>query len=222
MLPVQAPDLAVEEVARMVARGAACFYVRPNPVAGRNLYHQDYEAMWQAIAASGKPVCIHDSGSPYLPSFGERMDTHTSGHIVAHPFEAMVARRSLFCVGVVGRHPQLRIVHVEADAGWLPYWLQRMEQHYDFSGQAEHPELQQRPTAYFKRNFLVAARGDEMTLPAAVELVGEDYLTFNTDYPHPDGTWPQGMQDLEQQPISDSAIRKIFWDNAAPLFGLSA
>ena len=42
-----------------------------------------------------------------------------------------------------------------------------------------------------------------MTLPAAVELVGEDFLTFNTDYPHPDGTWPQGMADLESQPISD-------------------
>jgi predicted TIM-barrel fold metal-dependent hydrolase len=221
MLPVQAPDLAVEEVHRMVAKGAACFYVRPNPVAGRNLYHADYDPLWAAIAASGKPICIHDSGSPYWPSYGDRMDTHTSGHIIAHPVEAMVAMMSLIWFGVIQRHPDLKIVHVEADAGWVPYWLQRMEQHYDFSGQAEHPELQKRPTEYFKSNFLVAARGDEMTLPAAVQLVGEDFLTFNTDYPHPDGTWPKGMQDLEEQPISDDAKRKIFWSNAAPLFGIA-
>ncbi len=220
MLPIQAPDLAIEEVQRTDALGAACFYVRPNPVAGRNLYHSDYDPLWRAIAATHKPICIHDSGSPYWPSYGERMDTHTAGHIIAHPFEAMVAMMSLIWFGVIERHPGLKIVHVEADAGWLPYWLQRMEQHYDFSGQAEHPELKQRPTAYFKSNFLVAARGDEMTLPAAVALVGEDYLTFNTDYPHPDGTWPAGMSDLEKQPISEDARRKIFWDNAAPLFGL--
>ena len=220
MLPIQAPDLAVEEVARMVERGAACFYVRPNPVQGRNLYHADYDPLWAAIAASGKPICLHDSGSPYWPSFGDRMDTHTSGHIIAHPFEAMVAMMSLIWFGVFERHAELKIVHVEADAGWLPYWLQRMEQHYDFSGKAEHPDLLRRPTEYFKTNFLVAARGDEMTLPAAVDLVGEDYLTFNTDYPHPDGTWPKGMSDMAQQPISDGAKQKIFWDNAAGLFGL--
>lgn len=220
MLPIQAPDLAIEEVTRMDASGCACFYVRPNPVAGRNLYHADYDPLWAAIARTGKPICLHDSGSPYWPSFGDRMETHTSGHIIAHPFEAMVAMMSLIWFGVFERHPGLKVVHVEADAGWLPYWLQRMEQHYDFSGQAEHPDLLRRPTEYFKSNFLVAARGDEMTLPAAVELVGADYLTFNTDYPHPDGTWPKGMADLQAQPISDEAKRKIFWDNAAALFGL--
>ncbi|MEE2784778.1 MAG: amidohydrolase family protein [Pseudomonadota bacterium] len=221
MLPVQAPDLAVEEVQRVVDKGAACFYIRPNPVQGRNLYHQDYDPLWSAIEASGRPICIHDSGSPYWPSYGERMDTHTAGHIIAHPVEAMVAMMSLIWFGVIERYPGLKVVHVEADAGWVPYWLQRQEQHFDFSGKAEHPLLKKRPTEYFKTNFLVAARGDEMTLPAAVGLIGEDYLTFNTDYPHPDGTWPQGMADLENQPISDEARRKIFWDNAAPLFGLA-
>jgi predicted TIM-barrel fold metal-dependent hydrolase len=221
MLPMQAPDLAIEEVQRMQERGAACFYVRPNPVAGRNLYHCDYDLLWNAIEASGLPVCIHDSASPHLPSFGDRMHTHTAGHIISHPFEAMVAMMSLIWFGVIERHPNLKIVHVEADAGWLPYWLQRMEQHYDFSGQAEHPELKRRPSEYFKSNFIVAARGDEATLPAAIDLVGEDFLTFNTDYPHPDGTWPQGMQDLENQPISETARRKIFWDNGAALFGLA-
>ena len=35
MLPVQAPDLAVAEVSRLVEQEAACFYLRPNPIAGR-------------------------------------------------------------------------------------------------------------------------------------------------------------------------------------------
>ena len=221
MLPVQAPDLAVEEARRAAGKGAACFYVRPNPVCERNLHHEANEPLWDAIEELGLPVCIHDSGSPYLPSFGERMETHTSGHIIAHPFEAMVAMMSLIWFGVVERHPKLRIVHVEADAGWLPYWLQRMEQHWEFSGNAEHPLLRKRPTEYFKSNFLVACRGDERTLPAVCALVGDDYVTFNTDYPHPDGTWPAGMAALEKQPLPEASIRKIYWDNAAALFGVA-
>ncbi len=221
MLPMQAPDLAIEEAKRMAERGAACFFMRPNPVAGRNLHHRDYDDLWRTIEELKRPVCIHDSGSPYLPSFGDRMETHTAGHILAHPFEAMAAMMSLIWFGTIERHPTLSIVHVEADAGWLPYWLQRMEQHWDFSGNAEHPDLKKRPTEYFKSNFLVACRGDEMTLGSICDLVGDDYVAFNTDYPHADGTWPLGMEHLERQPLPEESIRKIFWDNAAPVFGLA-
>ena len=218
MLPTQSPQHAIEEAQRASSKGAKAFFVRPNPVEDRNFYHEDLEPLWATLEDIGKPICIHDSGSPYLPSYGDRMHTHTSGHIVAHPFEAMVAMMSLIWFGVIERHPGLKIVHVEADAGWLPYWLQRMEQHWEFSGNAEHPLLKKRPTEYFKSNFLVACRGDEMTLPAVVDLVGDDYLTFNTDYPHPDGTWPAGFGAMEQQPIGEESIRKIFWDNAAQVF----
>jgi predicted TIM-barrel fold metal-dependent hydrolase len=217
---MQEPALAVEEAGRAAARGCVSFYLRPNPNRGRNLYHPDYEPLWSAIEELGRPISIHDSGSPHLPSYGDRMETHTSGHITAHPFEAMVAMMSLIWFGVAERHPRLRVVHVEADAGWLPYWLQRMEQHYDFSGNAEHPDLKQAPTAYFERQFWVAARGDEMTLPAVVQLVGDDNIVFNTDYPHPDGTWPFGMEQLEAQPIPDASKRKIYWNNAARAFDL--
>ena len=218
MLPMQAPELAVEEARRVSKLGAKCFYVRPNPVGGRNLYHDDYEDLWNLLEDLQLPICLHDSGSPYLPSYGDRMETHTSGHIIAHPFEAMVAMMSLIWYGTIENHPRLKVVHVEADAGWLPYWLQRMEQHFDFSGNAEHPLLKKRPTEYFKSNFIVACRGDEMTLPSVCDLVGDDYISFNTDYPHPDGTWPKGMKDLENQPLSDETKQKIFWDNAARVF----
>jgi predicted TIM-barrel fold metal-dependent hydrolase len=222
MLPLQAVDLAVEEARRAAGKGAASFYVRPNPVLGRNLPHPDYEPLWSEIEELGRPICLHDSGSPHVPSYGDRMQTHTSGHIIAHPFEAMVAMMTLIWFGVLERHPRLTVVHVEADAGWLPYWLQRMEQHYGFSGNAEHPELRMSPTDYFRRQVYVAARGDERTLPSVVQLVGDGNVVFNTDYPHPDGTFPEGLERFEAQPIPEASKRRILWDNAARAFGLGA
>ncbi len=220
MLPMQDVELAIAEARRTAAAGAVAFYVRPNPINGRNLYHRHYFPLWAEIERLDKPISIHDSGSPHLPSYGDRMDTHTTGHIIAHPFEAMVAMMSLIWGGVFEHFPQLTVVHVEADAGWLPYWLQRMEQHWEFSGNAEHPDLKMRPTEYFKRNIFVACRGDETTLRSVVELAGDDNLVFNTDYPHPDGTWPWGMQRLDEQRIPDDSKRKILWDNAARAFRL--
>ena len=222
MLPVQSPDLAIEEAKRAAANGAVSFYIRPNPVAERNLYADEYWPLWKVVEKLNIPLSLHDSGSPRIPSFGDRMDSHTTGHILSHPFEAMSAMAGLIWFGVAENFPKLRVVHVEADAGWAPYWLQRMEQHYYFSGKAEHPHMKKTPTEYFKQNFFVAARGDEMTLKAAVDLIGEDYFLFNTDYPHPDGTFPWGMQSLVDQPISDDAKRKILWDNAARAFNIAA
>jgi predicted TIM-barrel fold metal-dependent hydrolase len=220
MLPLQAPQLAIEEARRAHARGCVGFYVRPGPVADRNLYHRDYEPLWAELEVLDRAVCLHDSGSPRIPSYGDRMDTHTSGHIISHPFEAMVAMMSLIWFGVVERYPRLRFVHVEADAGWLPFWIQRMQQHWDYSGNAEHPDLRRPPMEYFAESFFVATRGDEMTLPSVVELLGDENLLFNTDYPHPDGTWPKGIQCLLDQPISVESRRRIFADNAVRVFGL--
>jgi uncharacterized protein len=220
ILPMQSVELAVAEARRTVARGAVAFYVRPNPICGRNLYHHDHDPLWAEVERLDVPLSIHDSGSPHLPSFGKRLETHTSGHIIAHPFEAMAAMVGLIWYGTLERFPRLRVVHVEADAGWVPYLLQRMEQHWDFSGNAEHPYLKMRPTEYFRRNVFVACRGDERTLPAAVQLVGDDNFTFNTDYPHPDGTWPTGMSCLEEQPLPEASKRKILGENAARAFGL--
>ncbi|MHB8382058.1 MAG: hypothetical protein ACYDC3_06930 [Candidatus Binataceae bacterium] len=43
---------------------------------------------------------------------------------------------------------------------------------------------------------------------------------WDTDYPHPDGTFPWGLGAIMKQPISDSSRRKILWDNAARAFAL--
>jgi predicted TIM-barrel fold metal-dependent hydrolase len=219
MLPIQGMMHAIEEVDRATSNGAAAFFVRPNPVRGRNLHHRCHWPLFAAIERTGKPITIHDSSSPYLPSFGDRMETHTTGHLLAHPFEAMAAMAGLIWFGVLERFPGLRVVHVEADAGWVPYWLQRMDQHWEYSGGAEHPDLKMTPSQYFRRNFLVACRADEPTLKPAIELIGDDNFVWNTDYPHPDGTWPWALENIEALAISHLSKRKILWDNAARAFG---
>jgi len=221
ILPMQDVDESLKEAERTAARGAISFYIRPNPVRGRTIFHDDYLPLWGQIEKLGRPISTHESASASVPSFGDRMDTHVSGHILSHPFEAMAAMAGLIWYGIIEKFPKLRIVHVEADGGWVPYWLQRMEQHWNFSGNAEHEYLKRRPTEYFKSNFFVAFRGDEPTMKAAVELIGDNNFLWDTDYPHPDGTFPWGIDAMLKQPISADSKRKILWDNAVRAFGLN-
>jgi uncharacterized protein len=220
-LPMQDPEEAIKEAHRAAAMGCVSYYMRPNPVGGRSLWNEELFPVWSEIEQIGKPISTHESASSSVPGFGDRMDTHVSGHILSHPFEAMAAMAGLIWYGVFERFPNLKVVHVEADAGWVPYWLQRMEQHWNFSGNAEHEYLSKRPTEYFKRNVCVAFRGDEPTMKAAVELVGDGNFSWDTDYPHPDGTYPWGVEAMLKQPISQEAKRRILWDNAAHWFNLN-
>jgi len=220
-LPMQSVEEAMKEARRTADKGCVSYYMRPNPVGGQNLWDDERLPLWDEIEQIGKPISTHESASSAVPGFGDRMDTHVSGHILSHPFEAMAAMAGLIWYGIFEKFPKLKVIHVEADGGWVPYWLQRMEQHWDFSGNAEHEYLKLRPTEYFKRNICVAFRGDEPTMKAAVDLVGDDNFTWDTDYPHPDGTYPWGIEAMLKQPISDEARRKIFWDNGARTFNLS-
>ena len=221
ILPMQDVDKAVVEANRAAKMGAASFYMRPNPVSGYSIFDDYYLPLWTEIEKLGIAISTHDSASSSVPSFGDRMNTHVSGHILSHPFEAMAAMVGLIWYGVIEKHPKLRIVHVEADGGWVPYWLQRMEQHWNFSGNAEHEYLSRRPTDYFKSNFWVAFRGDEPTMKAAVDLLGDDNFLWDTDYPHPDGTFPWGVEAMIKQPLTAATKRKILWDNAARAFNLN-
>lgn len=221
ILPMQDVDEAIKEAHRAAKNGAISFYVRPNPVRGRAIFSEEYLPLWREVEKLGKPISTHESASASVPSFGDRMDTHVSGHILSHPFEAMAAMTGLIWYGVIEKLPKLRIVHVEADGGWVPYWLQRMEQHWNFSGNAEHEYLTRRPTEYFKSNFFVAFRGDEPTMKAAVDLVGDNNFLWDTDYPHPDGTFPWGVGAILEQPIPAESKRKILWDNAVRAFNLN-
>ena len=83
------------------------------------------------------------------------------------------------------------------------------------------PGLSKRPTEYFKSNFFVAFRGDEPTMKAALDIVGDNNFLWDTDYPHPDGTFPWGIDALLKQSIPYSSKKKILWDNATRAFGFN-
>ena len=80
--------------------------------------------------------------------------------------------------------------------------------------------LRMLPSEYFMRQCVISCDSDERALKYVVQDLNAENIVWNTDYPHPDAIDPkQALPDLDAQPISNEAKRKILWDNAIKLFG---
>ena len=73
---------------------------------------------------------------------------------------------------------------------------------------------------YFLRSFWPDKRR-QLGHVHALDIVGDDNFLWDTDYPHPDGTFPWGIDAVLKQAIPESSKRKILWDNPVRAFGLN-
>ena len=55
-------------------------------------------------------------------------------HMVCHPFEQQAACMDIICGGVLAKFPGLKIAFLESGIGWLGYWLDRMDGHFEKMG----------------------------------------------------------------------------------------
>ena len=80
------PRLATDEARRLAGEGFRAVFVRPNPIAGRNLDDEAYEPLWAACAAGGMAVAVHEGFGSHLPSAGSRpIPRILACHTAAHP-----------------------------------------------------------------------------------------------------------------------------------------
>jgi predicted TIM-barrel fold metal-dependent hydrolase len=216
------PAGAVAEAGRAAERGMRGIFVRPNPVHGRRLDDPAYEPLWALCARRGLVVGVHEGQGALLPAAGaERFTSFFASHAASHPFEQMLALAALVGGGVLERHPGLRVAFLEAGCGWLPYWLWRLDEHWEKTrGVAGEPELPAPPSAYFRRQCWISCEPDEPYLPELVDRIGEDRLLFASDFPHPDHGWPETVERALALPVPDRVKRKLLWDNPAALYGL--
>jgi uncharacterized protein len=137
--------------------------------------------------------------------------------------QAMMAEViSLMCNGVFDRYPSLRFVLLEGGWTWLPHLMWRMDREYKALRQ-EVPWLKQLPSRHVMERIRVSTQPtediDARQWEKIADLIGtDDLFVFSTDYPHFDFDSPEAALPVG---LSESAKRKILWENAARLYGLS-
>ncbi|HEY2483664.1 MAG TPA: amidohydrolase family protein [Candidatus Binataceae bacterium] len=125
--------------------------------------------------------------------------------------------------GVFERHPKLKVVCVEADAGWVPHYMYRMDHAYDRHRYwLPAGTLSKLPSEYFRENIYTTFQDDWVAFKST-EMLNPHRLMWANDFPHSDSTWPNSQALLQRhaQSLTEDEKNWILHDNVAELYGLS-
>ena len=89
----------------------------------------------------------------------------------------------------------------EGGIGWVAMLHDRLENIVDRSGYGDYFPGDLRPAEVLRRNFWFSTIDDPSTLVTR-HTIGVDHITFESDYPHGDGTWPDTQQ------VFDARVRR--------------
>jgi predicted TIM-barrel fold metal-dependent hydrolase len=197
-------------------------FLRPNVVKGRNWHDPYYEPLWSVLEEVDIPLGFHEGDTSALPHVGEQFGTNIMlSHVFSHPVEQMLAAASFCGGGILERHPNLKVAFLEGNCSWLPFFLWRLDEHWERSGDVHAPDLKMAPSEYFKRQCFASAEPDEDPVKYVIDWMGNERLVFSTDFPHGDSKFPQSVDRFLEINLSDEDKRKILWDNCAQYYGIT-
>ena len=218
------PAAAATELERAVRDGARGAWVAPFTMTKLPHGHPDHDRLFATAQDLDVPLAIHPTFEPKGAAPGRFESLHgahfflnvTSADAVRHAFT------TLFQFGVFDRFPRLKIVLLESGAGWIGYWLDRMDG-YAASALGRAVPLREKPSEYFRRQCWISCDPDELTIPALMEIYGEDRFFWASDFPHPDhtGDYLAEVEELAEK-LEGSARAGLLGENVRRLYRLTA
>lgn len=134
---------------------------------------------------------------------------------------SMIACTDWLFTGVLDRHRKIRVAFSEGGAGWVPYLLEQAEKTFGRSHFRAQFGATRPPREVFAEQMVVCFMRDD-TAMAALEVIGVDNVTWESDYPHEDGFFPDSRRHLADTllDVPEAVARKIAETNARRFFGI--
>ncbi len=216
-------EAAIADVRRAREMGFVGMMMPGNP------QHEDYDQplydpLWECCADLQMPICFHiltSKGSDVNTVFQGARGNKINGFMnIIRGIQDIIG---LFVLGgVFERHPKLKMVCAEGDAGWLPHYMYRMDHAYERHGyHMEARALSRLPSDYIRENIYFTFQDDWVAFKTAHEMNPRRLLWAN-DFPHSDATWPhsQALLAAHTQCVNEQERRWILRDNVKELFQL--
>jgi predicted TIM-barrel fold metal-dependent hydrolase len=208
----------VAEIKRVAPQNTVAGIYTQTHMDGKQLDHPAFYPLWQEAQASRLAITIHH-GSAGLPPWGlgvfEMGGNWFQQHASVFLFEQM---RAVACVaggGLLAKFPDLTFAFLESGCGWLPFWLERLDEHYEIMPRYV-PLLDRKPSEAFLagRCFISFDPGEAM-LPDVVQAIGDAQLIYASDYPHFDCKFPDTVRLIVgNKKLSDETKGRILGENA--------
>ena len=201
-------DMAVEELDRVISKGARCINLRPGHAYGRSVGDPYFDPFWARLNEARVAVLFHQGEGGHnkalAPLWGYDPDAHVFKFsawqwLNSYGDVAVMAILSqLIYDNIFGRFPNLRVASVESGAEWLPYFMSRIDK---MRGMARNGPwiggpLEERPTEIARRHVVVSPYPED-DVAGIIDRVGHEMLALGSDYPHAEGL--ASPSDFQQQ-----------------------
>jgi predicted TIM-barrel fold metal-dependent hydrolase len=224
-IPCHTPEMALQEAQRVVrAGGLRGLDVAAAAPGAKPYFHPDWDPFWAFASEAGMPVHFHTFG-PEMPDMTGWDDATKDGARGAAFACGQFLRASrvltgLIMGGVLERHSKVKIVFAESGVGWIPYILDRLNWTWD--EEFRHTlKLSLRPSEYWYRQCYASFQVEESALPI-LKLAGIDNILWASDFPHPDGLWPDSQEYIQRMfgHLTPDERDRLTFRNVAGIYNL--
>jgi aminocarboxymuconate-semialdehyde decarboxylase len=209
-LPLQAPQLAADELRHaMGALGLRGMQIGSN-VAGRNLDDPELEPVWATAAELGAFILLH----PINVAGADRLSSYYLGNLIGNPLDTTIAAACLVFSGVLERHPSLKICLAHG-GGFVPYQAGRFLHGWHVRTEPKR-RLPKPPTESLARFYFDTIVHSKDVLEFLVGNAGAGRVLLGSDYPFDMGM-PDGVQQVRGASIPTAEQSAILGGRARAL-----
>jgi len=187
------------------------------------MWHPCWDPLWEAVNETQLPLHFHTfpATDPELrkslePSISRRM---TYSGLVRFQMTLATILTDLMGAAVFERFPNIRMVLGESGIGWIPYVIDRMD--FEYKDQYQDLKLKKLPSEYWREQCRATFQYDRIGTKL-IEDMGVETLMWGSDFPHPDGVWPESKKYIDEQfkHLPADVVYKMTCENAGKFYGL--
>lgn len=192
-------DHAIQELERCHKAGLKGGMIWQAPHADLPFHSDHYNRFWAAAQDLDAPISLHIlTGHSYHKDKERRKGVeHYRGSVNLKLLDISNAFFEFIFYGVLERYPRLKLITVENEIGWMPFFLQQWDYYYRRFREVNPPPINRDPSEYFNRQIYATFFNDTVG-GHNLDWWGADNCMWSNDFPHPNSTWPNSRKVIER------------------------
>jgi predicted TIM-barrel fold metal-dependent hydrolase len=222
IVPMWDIDETVKEIHRIAKKGcrSISFLEAPHGSGFPSFLSGHWDPMFKALVEENMVLSLHiGAGFNLIQKPVEAPVDHLI--VLSCQISAIVAQDLLFGP-TLRKFPDLKVALSEGGIGWIPFYLDRVDRHFENQAWLDNDFGGKLPSEVFRDHILACYISDPSGLLLR-DRIGIDNIAWECDYPHTDTTWPESpefaLKELNDASCTDEEIDKITFENACKFFG---
>lgn len=202
-LPMQAPELAVQELERCKEIGLAGIQIGSN-INNKNLHEEEFYPIWETCERLGMAIMVH----PWEMMGKEHMSRYWLPWLVGMPGETSRAMCSMIFGGIFDKYPDLRVCFSHAGGSFFGT-IGRIEHGFNCRPDLVAIDNPNNPRDYVGKFWIDSITHDAAALEFIMKTQPSNRICLGSDYPFPLGDLEIGKY-ITEMGLDESTVEDIF------------